>query len=76
MYERKHLAYTTIMTVMNRLAVKGFLLQDKIEVPYVYSAKVSKVDVVAGILDDVENRILGGSLNQLPHGFVMEVKEL
>ena len=42
--KKKYLAYTTIMTVMNNLAEKGLLKQDKASTAYVYkTTKIKKV---------------------------------
>lgn len=61
LYERRRLAYTTIMTVMNRLAVKGILEQDKSSIPYVYTPKVDKKEMAASMVGEVIDRVLDGS---------------
>lgn len=61
MYKRRGLAYTTIMTVMNRLAVKGILSQDKTSVPYVYQPLVAREDMATSMVREVVDRVLGGS---------------
>src|SRR3972149_7220197 len=66
MYERRGLAYTTIMTVMNRLATKGILSQDKSTIPYVYKTVISRTDMGQEILDEVVGGVLNGGLKQLP----------
>lgn len=65
MYEKHKLAYTTIMTVMNRLAKKGILEQDRSTIPYVYSAAISKQDMAAKMLDEVVDKVLDGSAGLL-----------
>jgi len=61
MYERRRLAYTTIMTVMNRLAVKKILAQDKSTVPYVYTPSVERDQIAHSMVDDVVDRVMDGS---------------
>lgn len=61
MYERRKLAYTTIMTVMNRLAVKGILAQDRSTVPYVYTPLVERDTMAQSMVDEVVDRLLEGS---------------
>jgi len=61
MYERRKLAYTTIMTVMNRLAVKRILAQDKSTVPYVYTPLVARDDMAHSMVGEVVDRMLEGS---------------
>lgn len=58
--ERKVIAYTTVMSVMNKLAKKGILIQDKEATAYIYSAAVSDTEVAGGVLDAVVEKILGG----------------
>lgn len=61
MYERRKLAYTTIMTVMNRLAVKSILAQDKSTVPYVYTPLVERDEMAHSMVGEVVDRMLEGS---------------
>ena len=61
MYERRRLAYTTIMTVMNRLAIKKILTQDKSTVPYVYAPLVERDQIAHSMVDDVVDRVMAGS---------------
>ncbi len=61
MYERRKLAYTTIMTVMNRLAVKRILAQDKSTVPYVYTPLVERDEMAHSMVGEVVDRMLEGS---------------
>lgn len=61
MYERRRLAYTTIMTVMNRLAVKEILAQDKTTVPYVYKPLVARDAMATSMVREVVDRLLEGS---------------
>jgi len=50
--KRRH-AYTTIMTVMNRLAVKGLLCREKKGAAYVYSPSVSREDFLEAVIGDI-----------------------
>jgi predicted transcriptional regulator len=62
---RRRIAYTTVMSVLRNLHVKGLLEQDKQPAGYVYRALVSDVDVAKGILDDVVEKIMGGRVEPL-----------
>ena len=61
MYERRGLAYTTIMTVMNRLATKSILAQDKSTIPYVYEPLVGRDEMATSMVREVVDRLLEGS---------------
>ena len=61
MYEKHSLTYTTIMSVMNRLAKKGILNQDRSTIPFMYSAAISREEMASLILDEIVNKILEGS---------------
>ena len=61
MYDEHRLAYTTIMTVMNRLAQKGILKQDRSTIPYLYKAAISQEEMAAQMIDQVVDKVLGGS---------------
>ena len=73
LYESKRLAYTTVMTVMNRLSGKGVLSVDKRSVPFVYQAIMNRRELAATVVDEVVNRLLEGApaplvLHYLEHG--------
>lgn len=61
LYPKRRLAYTTIMTVMNRLAVKGFLSQNKTQIPYIYEPLVDQREMANSMVRDIIERILGGN---------------
>lgn len=65
LYAKRGLAYTTIMTVMNRLAVKGILNQDRSRIPYVYTPALDKKEMVTKLLDQVVDGVLGGQVGLL-----------
>ncbi len=61
MMEKGYIPYTTIMAVMNNLALKGLLKQNRNGKAYLYSAAVSKNDMANALIDNVVDKILGGS---------------
>jgi predicted transcriptional regulator len=61
--ERRQIAYTTVMTVMNNLVKKGLLTQDKTNIAYVYTPAIPGAEVAKTILDSVVSRLLGGQVN-------------
>jgi BlaI family penicillinase repressor len=61
LYASKKLAYTTIMTVMNRLTHKGVLKVDKSNIPFVYKASLGSKELAAKVIDEVVNRLLEGT---------------
>ncbi len=70
---RKHLAYTTVMTVMERLATKGFLGRRKIGRAYTYEPRISRDDYSAALVRSV----LAASKDRrsVLLGFVRSMKE-
>jgi len=58
--ESRRIAYTTVMSVLRNLAVKGLLEQDKSQSAYVYRPKVTDEEVARGILDTLVDKIMGG----------------
>lgn len=58
--ERK-VAYTTVMTVMKKLATKGFLNVDESEQSYVYSAARPPEEVRGSLVDDLVEKVFRGS---------------
>ncbi|MDI6815843.1 MAG: BlaI/MecI/CopY family transcriptional regulator [Actinomycetota bacterium] len=59
LYPKKRLAYTTIMTVMRRLAEKGVLEQDRTAKTYYYKAKVGQEEMAESMINSVVNKVLG-----------------
>ena len=51
--ESRGLAYTTVMTVMSRLADKGVLERHKVRAAYVYKPAHTKQDFTRGVLGSV-----------------------
>jgi predicted transcriptional regulator len=58
--ENRRIAYTTVMSVLRNLAVKGLLEQDKSKAAYVYRPRVTDEEVARGILDALVEKIMGG----------------
>jgi len=61
--ERRQIAYTTVMTVMNNLVKKGLLAQDKKNIAYVYTPAIPGREVAHIVLDSVVDRLLRGQSN-------------
>ncbi len=58
---RRRLAYTTVMSVMSKLARKQILIQDRSITTYMYSAAVTDEEVAGSILDGVVDKVLAGA---------------
>ena len=61
LYPKRRLAYTTIMTVMRRLAEKGILDQDRRTRTYIYTPKIDQEKMALGIVENVLHKIMGGA---------------
>jgi predicted transcriptional regulator len=61
--QRRKIAYTTVMTVMNNLVKKDLLLQDRTAVAYIYTPAIPGREVAKTVLDSVVDRLLGGQYN-------------
>ena len=61
--ERRTIAYTTVMTVMNNLVKKNLLAQDRSNIAYVYTPAIPGSEVAQTILDSVVARLLRGQPN-------------
>jgi len=61
--ERRKIAYTTVMTVMNNLVKKHLLAQDKRNIAYVYTPEIPGREVAQIVLDSVVDRLLLGHAN-------------
>ena len=57
----RKVAYTTIMTVMKKLADKGYLKYDKDGATYVYRPAQTKGEVQQGLLDNLVEKAFNGS---------------
>ena len=71
LYERRRLAYTTVMSTMARLAKKRLLRVDKIDHAYIYYPAVSEEELVSlfvgRILDDLLVNFSGVTFECLSH---------
>src|SRR5258708_11637168 len=56
------LARTTILTVMERLRKKGYLIRSRGERPARYSPRLPQAEVMRGVIGDFVRKTLGGSL--------------
>jgi len=61
--QRRTIAYTTVMTVMNNLVKKGLLTQDRSDIAYEYTPAIPGPEVAQTVLDSVVQRLLGGQSN-------------
>lgn len=61
--ERRKIAYTTVMTVMNNLVKKRLLTQDRSGIAYVYTPAIPGREVAKTVLDSVVDRLLQGEYN-------------
>ena len=61
--QRRQIAYTTVMTVMNNLVKKGLLTQDRSNVAYAYRPAIPGREVAQIVLDSVVDRLLLGQTN-------------
>ena len=57
----KEWAYTTVQTLLGRLDKKGYVSVDKGSVPHVFSAAVSRKDLIAQRLEDLAEDLCEGS---------------
>src|SRR5262245_14980035 len=60
--EPRGLARTTVVTVMERLRQKGYLSRAKVEGVYRYTARISRMDLLKGLVRDFVQQTLGGSV--------------
>jgi predicted transcriptional regulator len=61
---RRKLAYTTVMTVMSRLAEKGMLKRQKEGRAYVYTPAASREKVAGSLLRSMVNELYDGATGQ------------
>ena len=63
--KKRHIAYTTVMTMMNILEQKGFLKKRQEERAYVYSPAQPQKQVVGSMVRDFVNRVFNGAAEPL-----------
>eukprot|EP00456_Euglypha_rotunda_P039524 TRINITY_DN30462_c0_g1_i1.p1 TRINITY_DN30462_c0_g1~~TRINITY_DN30462_c0_g1_i1.p1 ORF type:complete len:131 (+),score=23.07 TRINITY_DN30462_c0_g1_i1:321-713(+) len=61
----RQLAYTSVQTMLNVLERKGKAKRTKLDRAHLYSAKVTRESTVGRTLDDVIERLFGGSAESL-----------
>ena len=70
--ENRDIAYTTVMTVMRKLADKGYLSFTEDGKSYVYSPEVPAREVRGSLLRDLLARVFQGSHHELVRTLVAE----
>ncbi len=63
--QRRRIAYTTVMTMMNILEQKGFLKKSQDDRAYVYSPAQPQKQVVGSMVREFVNRVFNGSAEPL-----------
>lgn len=63
--ERRKVAYTTVMTMMNILEQKGYLEKTRQERAYVYRPTKPRHQVLGAMVRDFVNRVFNGSAEPL-----------
>ena len=59
--QHRKVAYTTVLTILNKLTRKGYLTCDKSDTSYVYSARRHPDDVRRDLLTSLVNKVFLGS---------------
>lgn len=70
--ERRQIAYTTVMTMMNILEEKEYLHRSKEGRAHVYEPLQPKGEVISSMVDDFVSRVFDGSARPLVAGLVRE----
>lgn len=63
--ERRRIAYTTVMTMMNILEQKGYLKKQQGEKAYVYQPAQPQKQVIRSMVREFVNRVFNGSAEPL-----------
>lgn len=63
--ERRKIAYTTVMTMMNILEQKGYLKRSQKERAYVYQAAKPEKQVIRGMVREFVDRVFNGAAEPL-----------
>lgn len=72
--ERRKIAYTTVMTMMNILEEKEYLKRSKQGRAYVYEPVRPKAEVLSSMVDDFVSRVFEGSAKPLVLGLLKDRK--
>jgi predicted transcriptional regulator len=70
--ERRQIAYTTVMTMMNILEEKEYLYRSKEGRAYVYEPTQPKEKVISSMVDDFVTRVFEGSAQPLVVGLLKD----
>ncbi len=73
--ERREIAYTTVMTVMSRLAAKGLLVSHPVGRAYVYEAAAGREEFCAGVVRGFMSGVLADADRAVLAQFVDSVTE-
>lgn len=65
LYERRHLAYSTVATLLTRLRDRGYVDATFREPAWVFRPLVSREQVAKRKLDDLVDRMFGGDVTRL-----------
>jgi predicted transcriptional regulator len=71
---RKRWAYTTVQTLLNRLEAKGFVASERGGPAHVYSAAVSREQLLQQRLNDLSERLCEGTASPLLMALVEGVR--
>ena len=63
--ERRKIAYTTVMTMMNILEQKGYLKRTQKDRAYVYQAAKAQKQVIRGMVREFVDRVFNGAAEPL-----------
>ena len=63
--EEQGWAYSTVKTMLDRMVDKGFVTTERTGNVYEYSPRLRRQSAVSRVVDDVFDRVLGGSLSPL-----------
>lgn len=74
MRERKAVAYTTVMTMMNILETKGHLVKRPEGRAYVYEPAHAQTQVISGMVQEFVDRVFDGAARPLVLGLIQERK--
>jgi len=61
----RHIAYTTVMTMMNILETKGYLKKEKVDRAYTYRSARAERTVIASMVREFVNRVFDGASRPL-----------
>ena len=72
--ERKGVAYTTVMTMMNILETKGHLVKRPEGRAYVYEPSQARTEVISGMVQEFVDRVFDGAARPLVLSLLQERK--